>query len=141
MYARNKTTVVDRREILRVKLKCLAEESRILRNEERRTWGILRAEMQSHRMCAVRREARGACLAYGIIKGLTIDQMEPNRKSEPDWDAINKMVERYGPVTTRFRQVHHASLCTWPPVNWPKAPVVEKRPHRPSDCGQIQQRQ
>lgn len=88
--------IVDRREMLRVKVKSLAEEAKIIRREERKTQGDLRNELHEHRVTVVRRAARDAHIAYGLIRGLTIDQMEPTRKSEPDWEAIKKMVFKYG---------------------------------------------
>lgn len=89
--------VQDRREMLRVKLKSLAEEARIIRKEEQRTSGVLRQELYLHRIGVVRCAARNTHIAYGLIRGRTIEQMEPTRQSEPDWDAINRMVEKYGP--------------------------------------------
>lgn len=95
MYRDNK--IVDRREMLRVKLKSLAAEARIIRREERRARGELREELYLHRINDVRRAARSTLLAYGLIRGRTLDQMEPKRYSEPDWDAIGKMLKKYGP--------------------------------------------
>lgn len=95
MYDQNKT-IVDRREMLRVKLKSLAEEARIIRREEQRTFGALREELHRHRVDIVRKVARDTHVAYGLIRGKTIDQIEPGRKSDPDWEAVEKMVKKYG---------------------------------------------
>ena len=96
MYDQDKK-IVDRREMLRVKLKSLAEEARIIRREEQRTFGALREELHRHRVDIVRKVARDTHVAYGLIRGKTIDQIEPGRKSEPDWTAVEKMVQKYGP--------------------------------------------
>jgi len=97
MYAKDRTTIIDRREMLRVKLKSLAEEARIIRHEERKSYGSLRNELHLHRVWQVRRAARETHMAYGLIKGLTVDQIEPKRKSDLNWEAVNKMLKTYGP--------------------------------------------
>lgn len=97
MYAKDKITVVDRREMLRVKLKSLSEESKIIRQEEKRTFGTMRNQLHIHRVLNVRRAARETHLAYGLIIGRTHDQIENGRKTEPNWDAVTKMIKSYGP--------------------------------------------
>lgn len=96
MYKQEK--VHDRREMLRVKVKSLAAEARIIRQEEQRTHGQLRFELHEHRVGVVRDMARSSHLAYGFIRGRTHDEMEPTRKSEPDWEAVRRMCKRYGPA-------------------------------------------
>lgn len=98
MYAQDRKTVIDRREMLRVKVKSLAEEARIIRREEQKSHGWIRDQLHLHRINEVRRAARDAHIAYGLIKGRIIEEMEPNRKSEPNWEAIKKMVKKYGPA-------------------------------------------
>ena len=95
MYAKDRNTIVDRREMLRVKLKSLAEEARIIRREEQRTHGALRAELHQHRIGVVRNESRATHLAYGFIRGLTREQMEPG------WEARVKQWRQY---TTPFNE-------------------------------------
>jgi hypothetical protein len=90
--------LLDRREMLKIKIKSLAAEARIIRREERKTTGRLREEMYQHRIGIVRQVTRNTLIAYGLIRGQTIEQMEPNRKSDPDWDAIDKMLKKYGPA-------------------------------------------
>lgn len=62
MYDKN-TVLIDRREMLRVKAKSLAEEAHLIRREERRTRGLLRDELRWHRTGVVRFEARATHLA------------------------------------------------------------------------------
>src|SRR4051812_12541317 len=89
MYAdRTRSTIHDRREMLRVKVKSLAAEARIIRREEMRTSGPLREELYLHRTHAVRMAAREAGIAYGYIRGRTLLQMEPNAK-QPGWRALS----------------------------------------------------
>lgn len=124
MYAKDKQTLIDRREMLRVKIESLAQEARIIRKYEKRalfrkprpfrgrtvwsgTPGQLHFELWHHRTTVVRFHARAAHIAYGIIRGLTRDQIEPNRKPVPDngqhqerelMKEVARLVERYGPV-------------------------------------------
>jgi len=109
MYARNKETIVDRREMLRVKVKSLAEEARIIRREEVRTWGALRQELQHHRTRDVRCAARAAHLALGFLKGRTLTQMEARRwqgmhpamakaMDEALFAEVGRLLKKYGPA-------------------------------------------
>lgn len=105
MYNQDKK-IVDRREMLRIKVKSLMEEARIIRKDERRTYGELRDEMHQHRVGVVRSAARNAHIAYGIIRGRTIDEMEPIRYTEPDWEEVQRMVRKYGSVEFRKWERH-----------------------------------
>lgn len=98
MYAKDHVTIIDRREMLRVKLKSLAAEAKIIRAEEQRTHTVLRSELHDHRVKVVRSEARCTHLAYGFIRGRTLEQMEPSSETEPDWDRVRKMLKKYGPA-------------------------------------------
>jgi hypothetical protein len=97
MYAKDRTTIVDRREMLRVKVKSLAEEARIIRREESRSFGELRDELHRHRAQYLRAIARDTHIAYGFIKGRTLEQMEAKSEKSPNWDAVRKMIKKYGP--------------------------------------------
>lgn len=92
--------LLDRREMLKVKVKSLAEEARIIRKEERRTVGPLRDELSWHRRTAVRSAARQSHMAYGIIKGRPIGRVERegSARNEAFWKAVKVMVQKYGPV-------------------------------------------
>lgn len=99
MYAKDRITVQDRREMLRVKINSLAVEARIIRREERRTNGLLRIELHDHRVKEVRSEARHTHLAYGLIRGRRYEQMERSVTGyPPDWERVRKMIKRYGPL-------------------------------------------
>ena len=112
---RPQVSLVDRREMLRVKLKSLAAEARFIRREELRTHGPMREALHRHRVDTLRYEARATHLAYGLIRGLTIEQMEPNHRPMACADSaiekynrkvahealiekVNAMVRKYGPV-------------------------------------------
>lgn len=99
MYAKDQVTIVDRREMLRIKIKSLAAEARIIRAEEKRTTHQLRNELHLHRVTVVRQEARCTHLAYGFIRGRTLDQMEPGQTNVSPYnsDRVRTMIKRYGP--------------------------------------------
>lgn len=97
MYSKDRTTLLDRREMLRVKIKSLAVEAQIIRREERKTFGTLREELYRHRMDVVRYEARHAHLAYGFIRGLTYEQMESSTNQSPNWERVRQLLKKYGP--------------------------------------------
>lgn len=92
--------VVDRREMLRVKAKSLAEEARIIRKEELKSSGLLRDELRQHRLSTVRLAARETYLAYGIIRGTPVEKIEKPKEPRKEglWKNVRKMVEKYGPV-------------------------------------------
>lgn len=91
--------VIDRREMLRIKAKTLADEARIIRGEERRARGSMREEMRVHRISVVRDEARATYLAYGLVKGKTLDKIEVSKtRTEALWKKVRGMIEKYGPV-------------------------------------------
>lgn len=107
MYAKDRTTIIDRREMLRVKVKALAAEASIIRKQELRTTGALREELYLHRTLYLRVEARATHLAYGFVRGKTREQMEPTRRVYPlgtqgaleDKSLLKKvdaMVRKYG---------------------------------------------
>jgi hypothetical protein len=89
--------MIDRREMLRIKLKTLVAEAHIIRKEEKRTWGQLRNDLHRHRVLTVRKEARDTHLAYGLIRGRTKDRIEAAAKSEPNWTNVHNMLMRFGP--------------------------------------------
>lgn len=98
MYDETRVKIVDRREQLRVKVKSLAAEAKIIRREELRTHGALRDELYLHRVGVVRREARSAHLAYGFIRGRTYLQLEAKCHKAPSWDDVRRLCKKYGPA-------------------------------------------
>lgn len=94
----------DQRAYLKVKIKSLAEEAKIIRKEEkgphndRDEYGHSPRQMglQLHRTGTVRREARHALLAYGFIRGRKYSQMEAKCEFPPDWESVKRMVVKYG---------------------------------------------
>jgi hypothetical protein len=83
---------------LKIKLKSLAAEARIIRLEELRTRGDLRESLYLHRIMKVRRECRDTHLAYGFLRGRTYLQLERSCTVPPDWKNVARMVFKYGAV-------------------------------------------
>jgi hypothetical protein len=91
----------DKRLFLKVKIKSLAEEARIIRLEECRARDPHNLhELHQHRVDVVRKASRNTLLAYGFLRGRTRAQMEPTAKNEwfnrPNWDEVRRMVKQYG---------------------------------------------
>jgi hypothetical protein len=117
---------------LKVKLKSLAEESRIIRNEEKRCGKRLsqirakvvaaagqereflaptenlREELYLHRIHDVRDEARATHIAYGYLRGRHLEQMEKVPESIPNaiWQRAHKMVDKYGIGENKLSEWH-----------------------------------
>lgn len=109
MYAKDKETIVDRREMLRVKVKSLMAEARIIRAEEQRTFGALRNELHLHRTLHLRDEARASHIAYGLIRGRTMEQMERVSHTKPDQARVDAMVKKYGPKPAAAPQLRRVA--------------------------------
>ena len=103
---------------LRVKIKSLAAEARIIRKEERLALEFrnrsLYDGLHTHRVRDVRDEARATQLAYAILRGRDYRDVEPNARQLSDWDfrqlaaRIVKMVTKYG-----GRTYEHSELKAW----------------------------
>ncbi|MDR3503029.1 MAG: hypothetical protein P4L79_10660 [Legionella sp.] len=99
--------------LLRVKIKSLTEETKIIRDEERTAkWkakaAAARAKQESqekhtshfyrlhnHRTNDIRQEMRATHLAYGFLRGKSYREMERFSYTQPNWEKIEKMVEKY----------------------------------------------
>lgn len=88
---------MDERTYLKVKIKSLAEEAKIIRKETKRAKSIsIKNGLAEHRRGVVRFEARHTLLAYGFLRGLEYHQMEQKASEAPDWAKVKRMIERYG---------------------------------------------
>lgn len=90
----------DRRVELRVKIKSLAEEARIIRLEEKRAkakgdWQLF-FRLQNHRVINVRIESRAASIAYGLIRMVSVPEIEPNVRSFPDMVRVRQNLFGFG---------------------------------------------
>jgi len=89
---------MDKRQFLKVKLKTLAEEARIIRHEERKYYGMDRWDLQHHRKTVVRDEARRTLIAYQFIRGrnwkLHVSSCDFTRAT--DIASVQRMIRQYG---------------------------------------------
>lgn len=109
---------------LRVKLKSLAAESVILRNDAKKhtkragrrrnkdkslvwTHDLAAAcSLHEHRVTIVRRAARETLLALAALRGATYARCENRTKTMPDFEAIAKVADRFGPERDGSADVH-----------------------------------
>ncbi len=96
---------------LKVKIKSLADEAKIIRHEEKK-WGprrersfehmLLHDSLRDHRRLDVRSEARAAHLAYAYLKGRDYIQVENHLRDPNDskhmviWHEVSRLVKKYG---------------------------------------------
>lgn len=92
----------DRRTYLKVKLKSLAAEAKIIRAEEERAKKYKDQELLSglewHRKDVVRSAARHTLLAYAFIRGIPYKKVEAKCEKAPDLKRIMSMIQKYGPM-------------------------------------------
>ena len=85
---------------LRVKLKSLAEEARIIRAEEAKANRYkaydTQARLREHRAGAVRKAARETVLAYQYLRGIPYAAVEQPDSKPIDWSNVRKMIHKYG---------------------------------------------
>lgn len=124
---------------LKIKLKTLAAEARIIRLEECKALDSgrkgLRADrnyephyrtfwdLRDHRTGIVRPVARTNNLAYGFLLGRSYAEMEPETRTGADFEEVLKIVKRFGGPE---------DLRRWP--EWQKAAVVhlDAQPEAPA---------
>jgi hypothetical protein len=101
--------------MLKVKIKSLAEEARIIRLEERRSkpGGQQQNELHAHRVRDVRNEQRHSLLAYAFIRGVALSKCEPHSDSLPDWARVAKLVEKFGVVDWSLRTAQAKMFADW----------------------------
>lgn len=107
----------DRRCALRVKLKSLAAEAKIIRQEEKRTRSLSQYEfLRGHRIGVVRQEARCALLALAYIKGMAYRQVETpseeKRLQRTPIARIASMVKAYGNEFGRIAEIE-VKVTNW----------------------------
>lgn len=87
-----------KRTFLKIKIKSLAVEARIIRFEEKRWPGESpeRLGLHEHRTYDVRREARSAQLAYGFLRGRQYKQLENATRKRIDFRRVSELAYKYG---------------------------------------------
>lgn len=98
----------DKRLFLKVKLKTLMAESKIIRKEEMRRKGPIRDQLAVHRRGVVREETRLTHLAYGFIRGKQFCSVESHKFGTlPEFtkkqvEKVEAMVKKYGAAEYPF---------------------------------------
>ena len=82
---------------LKVKVKHLAEEARIIRKEEQKNYGDTRDWLYLHRVNDVRPECRATHIAYAFAKGTPLKKVERFPETIPTgvWARVTAMVSKY----------------------------------------------
>lgn len=97
---------------LRIKIKNLADEAKLIRLEERRALRSARwcreakkddsvpmrlyEDLHDHRTGLVRGVSRTNLLAYAALRGVPYSACEAKTKTEPDWAAVRSVALRFG---------------------------------------------
>jgi hypothetical protein len=89
--------MINKKLALKVKVKHLAEESRIIRKEEQKNYGDTREWLYIHRIIGVRPECRATHIAYAFAKGTELKRVEryPEEIPATVWARVTKMVSLY----------------------------------------------
>lgn len=124
---------------LKIKGMSLAAEARIIRKIEKSLFRAARhhpgcrekaESLFWHRMDDVRPEMRDTYLAYGFLKGRPYKDLEAKRYTNPDWDNIARMIDKYGMGDVRERQQHFERWKQEAGERSPRIPRVKRE--RPS---------
>jgi len=90
---------------LKIKLKSLAAEACIIRQQEQKMrgpiWGPKSSGLTLHRKGVVRSEARHTHLAYGYIRGKKLSEIEAFSHTVPDWSKVYRMICKYDTTTEK----------------------------------------
>ena len=95
--------MINRKLGLKIKVKHLAEESRIIRKEEQKNYGDTREWLYIHRVGIVRPVARATHIAYAFAKGVPLSKVEryPERVPASVWKGVAAMVKKYSGKTEK----------------------------------------
>jgi len=93
---------MKRNPYLRVKIKSLAEEAKIIRHAERYANKCgdytVQNKLRNHRVTTVRKATRNTLLAYQYLRGIPYAAIERPNSSTPDWKEVERMCKVYGGV-------------------------------------------
>lgn len=94
---------LDQRKLhLKIKIKTLVEESKIIRAEEKKFNWIdeqenkwPRSQLREHRITVVRNHTRHNLIAYGCLNGVPYENIEKKCRELPDFDCIKKIAVNF----------------------------------------------
>jgi hypothetical protein len=89
--------MINKKLALKVKVKHLAQEVRIIKHEEKKNDGDTRNWLYLHRVTGVRPECRATHIAYAFAKGHPLRTIEryPEKIPTSVWARVAKMVMLY----------------------------------------------
>jgi hypothetical protein len=101
--------------MLKVKIKSLADEARIIRLEEKRAGkdNDLRTLLHEHRVRDVRKEQQSALLAYAYLRHTPYAAVEAKCDTPPDWERVRKLVEKFGGLPYQPAKCEMKVLMEW----------------------------
>ena len=92
---------------LRVNVKSLAAEAKIIRDEMRRAdTSEAREALHHHRMTRVRPEARLAHLALAFTRGVPYKTVEPSAREKPSPKDLTSKISRFAWIPQADQKVH-----------------------------------
>ena len=94
---------------LRVNVKSLAAEAKLIRYEEKRAGIQYQAALNGHRRGRLREEARYAQLALAFVRGRAYRSVEMEGSSEPDASRLFQKLNRF----TYYPHPSEASVKQW----------------------------
>jgi hypothetical protein len=107
--------MINKKLALKVKVKHLAEEVRIIKREEYRSDDDdTRDWLHIHRIHGVRPECRASHIAYAFAKGMALKKIEkfPEEIPQTVWARVTKMVNLYsGKSTEEFTRWIDSSIA------------------------------
>lgn len=103
----------------------------IIRFEERKHRGEVRASLHNHRVHDVRDEQRASLLAYGFLRGRSYSTIETN--ADVNHGSYRRALLRAERIAEKFGQqdVRIIRLCF---AEWVSAGVAERLSKQPSNC-------
>jgi hypothetical protein len=81
---------------LRIKIKNLADEARSIREEARKTSGMVKWGLNDHRTGVVRPHARHNLLAYGLLRRVPYEAIERTCFEAPNFSTVEKHAKQFG---------------------------------------------
>lgn len=81
---------------LKVKIKNLADEARTIREEAKKTSGMVKWRLNHHRTTVVRSHTRDNLLAYGLLRGVPYEVIEKHCREKPNFKAVAKHAKQFG---------------------------------------------
>ena len=113
---------------MKIKIKSLAAEAVIIRQEERKTSGDTRTSLHLHRTLDVRREARASLLAYAYLRDKPLETLERPGSRKVNWPDVMRIAKQFGgddfePDTLK-RWAGPEAKWPPPPLKWPPKEVA-----------------